>query len=108
LPGGLSLSVGYIYVATSIFALCIVLVCAMLVYCYAKQVTAPRILPPMQPMAAGSTKQLALPSPAVAPQRDSAAVRKELVDALNKADELKTELETLLAAETGSSISALK
>jgi len=107
MPGGLSLSIGLIYVATALFCLCVICACAILVFCYARFTTRPAmVLPPPHLSDLGPPeKPLALVSPQAT--RDVETVRSELDEALTRAEALKAELDGLLSDETGPSQFAL-
>ena len=104
----LNVAVGFIYTATAIFSLVMVISCAILVYCYYKRFSmVSSILPPPEgrPDPFG---QVAKPEmPRLKGPRNAALVKDELVKALTKAEELKAELDALMNAqsdETGPSL----
>lgn len=90
----------------SIFALALLGACGVLAFCFFKIVKQnPHILPsaaslaPVSATAPPTAEQLAAMK--LRGPRDSARVREELVEALSKAEELKSELDRIMQEEMG-------
>ena len=91
MPGGVPSFVGLVYLSTAILCLAIIGGCAAMFICYIRLSRAPLVLP-----ATGDPAKLALKMG----RRDAATVRTELVEALTQAENLKAELDAIMAEQT--------
>ena len=99
---GMDASVSLLYVGTSIFAFCIVLVFSFAFCCYVRLTKTARVLPPEIAITSAASKQLTLKEKErayIQGPRDVTTVRSELIAALTTAEELKAELDMVMAEQ---------
>ena len=99
------MSVGLLYIATAVFALCIFLSCGLIAFCFYRVQKTPHVMPNAMKIVASIAEQgqLALTqqqpeAPKLKGPRDVNRVRAELIDVLTKAEELKSELDRVMAS----------